>query len=184
LTAVLSVQSHTDRSASPAAGDASVAPSSLSAKESLSAEQQEWDETLSSLAADPDARASTLDAKQRAQHEASAAASGASESPGQPNAGIRDDAGAPASSMDFQSVNYWGGKVGGRWWQVWAGRAGNDPDLGRLLVMNEATGSGSYVDLKGSGELRIVKQVDDTLVIEGADGATHVFDVATGSWAT
>lgn len=101
-------------------------------------------------------------------------------------AGIFDDPEAPAPGMVFLGNNRWVGRHADRSVAVYAGRAGDDPTRGRVLVLwaSAADTSGTTLDLPGAGALRVVAGAPDatTITLVDAAGVRHRLDVVTPAW--
>jgi hypothetical protein len=102
--------------------------------------------------------------------------------------GIFEDPEAPAPGSRFLGTNRWVGDVNGRSVAVYAGVAGEDQTIGRLLVI--AVGSSmsienaSWVDLPGAGRLKIVSATRSAVTVTDSRGGVHVFDAATKKWVS
>lgn len=142
--------------------------------------EQQWQQRLQADAADP-ARSAAIIAAKRAEA-AQVAARPAEPVPQKWPEGIFADREAPASGSVFLCTNRWVGTVAGRSVAVYAGRAGDDPDTGRLMVVNAADDmsidSSRFVDLPGSGELVITSANGTTLTIADAQGSEYTFAVS------
>ncbi|WP_377322000.1 hypothetical protein ACFJIY_22145 [Pimelobacter simplex] len=143
------------------------------------------DRANAAVATDPDALEKVVEEKAA---EAAAQATEASDSDAGDEwpVGIFDDAEAPVPGMVFLGTNRWVGKIGGRSIAVYAGRAGDDPTIGRVLVVwasSEDT-RGTTLDLPGAGALEVVAGEPDstTLTLVDAAGARHVLDVVSQAW--
>lgn len=153
------------------------------------AAQTQADELLdranAAVADDPDALAEVVEQKAA---EAAAHATEASDLDAGDEwpVGIFDDPEAPAPGMVFLGTNRWVGKIGGRSVAVHAGRAGDDPTLGRVLVVWASSGgtTGTTLDLPGAGALEVVAGEPDstTLTLVDAAGVRHVLDVVSQAW--
>lgn len=152
--------------------------------QSLALEQQ-WQERLEADAADPSKKAAIIAAKK-------AEAARMAAEPAEPIApkwpeGIFADSEAPAPGTVFLCTNRWVGTVAGRSVAVYAGRAGDNLATGRLMVVTAAPDmsidSSDFVDLPGSGALRITSADGMTLTIVDAHGAKHAFDVSSLNWS-
>lgn len=134
---------------------------------------------LDAIAASPELRAEVIARKEA--DRARAAASTAPETVEPWPEGIFEDPEAPASGSVFLGTNRWVGRAGGHTIAVYAGRAGGDASVGRLLIMiagpSMRTESGATVDLPGAGALRVVSADSAMLTIVDAHGGTHTFDV-------
>ncbi|AIY18174.1 hypothetical protein GUY44_24035 [Pimelobacter simplex] len=88
--------------------------------------------------------------------------------------------------MVFLGSNRWVGRHADRSVAVYAGRAGDDPTRGRVLVMwaSAADTSGTTLDLPGAGTLRVVAGAPDatTITLVDAAGVRHRLDVVTPAW--
>jgi len=161
-------------SGSAAAPDASALPPDKA--QALAVEQQ-WQQQLQADADDPARSAAIVAAKQ--DEAARVAATPAEPAPPKWPEGIFADTEAPAPSSMFLCTNRWVGTVAGRSVAVYAGRAGDDPATGRLMVVNAAADmsidSSRFVDLPGSGELRITSANGTTLTIMDAQGGEYTF---------
>jgi hypothetical protein len=142
------------------------------------------EQQLQADADDPAKRAAIIAAKD-AEAGPVAGELAASASPKWPE-GIFADSEAPAPSSVFLGTNRWVGTVAGRSVAVYAGRAGDNLATGRLMVVNAASDmsvdSSRFVDLPGSGQLRITSASGSTLTIVDAQGAEHMFDVSSSTW--
>ena len=80
------------------------------------------------------------------------------------------------------------GTVAGRSVAVYAGKAGDDPSTGRLLVLTAGASmnvdSAVTLDLPRVGSLRVASARDTTLTLTDAWGVAHEFDVAAMSWVS
>lgn len=95
--------------------------------------------------------------------------------------GIFQDNEAPASTDEFVATNRWvGAAADGQSIAVYAGVSGTDPTAGRILVLKEGTPTSStWIEMPGSGALR-VESADGTVVtLVDPAGKEHVFDAAT-----
>lgn len=137
---------------------------------------------LEKIASSPELSAAVVARKKADQARANATAA----APGivtPPPEGIFEDPEAPASGSVFLGTNRWVGQVAGKTVAVYAGRAGEDESVGRLLIMvagpSMQTESGGHADLAGTGALRVASADGTTLTITDARGKTHTFDVVT-----
>jgi hypothetical protein len=139
--------------------------------------EQQWQQQLQADAADPAKSAAIIAAKKA--EAARVAAASAAPVPQKWPEGIFADREAPAPGSVFLCTNRWVGTVAGRSVAVYAGRAGDDPATGRLMVVNAAADmsidSSRFVDLPGSGELRITSANGTTLTIVDAQGGEYTF---------
>jgi hypothetical protein len=96
--------------------------------------------------------------------------------------GIFQDGEAPASGSVFLGRNRWVGTLAGRSVAVYAGRAGTDDTIGRVLVTTAgptmALESAYMRDLPGSGALVVTSAQGGLLTLTDVRGGTHVFDLA------
>lgn len=145
--------------------------------------EHEWQERLHADADDP-AKSAEIIAAKRAEA-ARVAAQLAAEVPPKWPEGIFADSEAPAPGTVFLGTNRWVGTVAGRSVAVYAGRAGDNPATGRLMVVNAgpdmSVDSSRFVDLPGSGALRITAAIGATLTIVDAQGRSYTFDAAAHS---
>lgn len=94
--------------------------------------------------------------------------------------GIQEGVAAPVSPDDFTTLNAWQGEVDGQWVRVFAGVRTYQPEQGALIVLPENAAVETWVDgPSGAGALRIVAKVDETLLVEAADGSRLTFDLRT-----
>jgi hypothetical protein len=98
--------------------------------------------------------------------------------------GIFEDSEAPAPGSVFLGTNRWVGTVDGHQVAVFAGCAGEDPSVGRVMVTvagdTAQSTSGYSVDLPGAGSLQVVSASGSLLVLTDAQGGQHNFDVSAG----
>jgi hypothetical protein len=96
--------------------------------------------------------------------------------------GIFTDQEAPAPAAQFLALNRWQGIVDGRQVAVYAGRAGENPGVGRiLLVSKDATGvtTGQWIDTP-DGPVQVVAVKGSFIVLRGQSGTGFLLDPATG----
>ncbi len=151
-------------------------------KAALEAQDRRLHQQLEATAADPKLAAAAIAAK------AASGLQAAKDQAAQPSVkpawpeGIFQDGEAPASGSRFLGTNRWVGTVAGRTIAVFAGQSGEDPSMGRLLVMTAGpsmgVSSGRTVDLPGVGPLSVASASGGTLSIMDSRGVAHAFDVA------
>lgn len=159
-------------------------------KLALEAQDRLRHEQLEAQAADPAKKQAAIDAKAAdalagaSERKADAVGSEADAWP----EGIFEDTEAPAPGSRFLGTNRWVGSVNGGSVAVYAGLAGEDQTIGRLLVI--AAGSSmsienaSWVDLPGAGRLRIVSALASAVTVADSRGGVHVFDAAAKTWVS
>ncbi len=102
--------------------------------------------------------------------------------------GIFEDGEAPAPGSRFLGTNRWVGTVAGQSIAVFAGQSGEDPSMGRLLVITAGPSmsvqSGNTVDLPGVGALRVAAASGGTLSVMDSRGVAHAFDAAAARWTS
>ena len=171
----------TAASGSTSSGDGSALPTD---KAQIQAVEQQWQDRLQAVAADPQAKAAALAAKQADQ--AQRAQAMVAEIPARWPEGIFADSEAPAPGSVFLGTNRWVGTLAGTSVAVYAGRAGENESTGRLMIQYAGSDmsitSARLVDVPGSGALRITSASGTTLTIVDAKGASHTFDVASSNW--
>jgi hypothetical protein len=155
-------------------------------KQALEAQDAQRHQQLSEVASSPQASAAAVASKQA--DAARMSQDLAADAPEQPwPAGIFADGEAPAPGSVFLGTSRWVGVIDGHSVAVYAGSAGEDSTLGRVLVT--AVGSdmdlaSSYsVDLPGAGALRVIAANGHLVVMTDSKGANHTFDVAAGRFS-
>jgi len=153
-------------------------------KAQIQAVEQRWQDRLQAKAADPHAKAAALAAKQADQ--AQRAQARVAEIPAKWPEGIFADNEAPAPGSEFLGTNRWVGTLAGNSVAVYAGRAGENESTGRLMIQyarpDMGISSSRFVDLPGSGALRITSASGTTLTIADANLVRHTFDVVSSGW--
>jgi len=153
-------------------------------KAQIQAVEQQWQDRLQANAADPEAKAAALAAKQADQ--AQRAQAMVAEVPAKWPEGIFANGEAPAPGSEFLGTNRWVGTLAGNSVAVYAGRAGENESTGRLMIQyarpDMGISSSRFVDLPGSGALRITSASGTTLTIADANLVRHTFDVVSSGW--
>ncbi len=153
-------------------------------KDSILADLQAWDDTLLATNNDPNALQAIVDAKSLAATQHLVDVGALLEAPTPVDPGIHESVEAPAPTSVFRGQNRWGGTVAGVDMVVFAGEAGEDSSVGRLLV---SVGLGpaqtlTTIDLPDSGALRVDSVQGAVLSLARLDGSLVSFDLATLSW--
>jgi hypothetical protein len=154
-------------------------------KQALADEDAKYDAQQAAIADDPNTLASVVAEKERGE---AALPSGDPVPVDDWPQGIFDDPEAPAPGSEFLGDNRWVGLLDKHSVAVYAGVAGDDPSLGRLLVMSavpDDSGQLGYkIDLPGGGPLRVLDARGTDLVIADSHGGEHIFDVRAGEWTS
>jgi hypothetical protein len=152
-------------------------------KRAVEAEDAQRHQQLSDVASSPEASAAVVASKEAdAARMSQVLGADSSEQPWP--TGIFADGEAPAPGSVFLGTSRWVGVIDGHTVAVYAGSAGEDPSLGRVLVATAGPDmdlASSYsVDLPGAGALRVIAAKGNLLVTRDSKGANHTFDVAAG----
>ncbi len=173
----------------PSNADANLPPE----KASIEAFDRALDASLAAQAKDPSAVASIVAEKSRAAqlYRESRAANPQKNETVLPDQGIRATREAPIPWLDFQPTSYWGGKVDGDWYAVYAGADGQDTSIGAVMAepwtvstVSSHESRSAFYYLKDVGSLTIVDQDGSTLVLTDSNGNEHRFDVLTGTFTS
>jgi len=93
-------------------------------------------------------------------------------------AGVFADTEAPAPWGMFHGSNRWVGTVGPVTYAVYAGAAGEDTSVGRLLIDTAAgdwtVAKEDSIDVPGAGSLTVLSASGSHIVLIGGDGMQHV----------
>jgi hypothetical protein len=101
---------------------------------------------------------------------------------------IESDVPVPVSPQLLRATNGWVAARGPTLVAVYAGAAGDDPEVGRFVIVRQDRDEGrqdqQVVDLAGSGPVRIAAAAGDrTLLFRTARGRAGELDLETGSAA-
>lgn len=97
--------------------------------------------------------------------------------------GIFEDNEAPASGTVFLGTNRWVGRFGDDYVAVYAGRAGDDPSVGTLIVAwSDPNRPGKTVTVPGVGSLGVASVLGSVVTLRDSSGGVHFFDALLAKW--
>lgn len=153
------------------------------AKAEIAKSEAAYDEQNAGNASDSESAAAIVAEKEAGHRKHLAELAARNRSPEPWPTGIFADPEAPISGQVFLGVNRWVGKLDGAYLAVYAGRAGEDAENGRVLGQWSDGRPGYTLDLAGTGPLEVVDATDaGTLRLRDAHGGEHVLDAGAGEW--